>query len=83
LMSSLNYFDYLTTGNLKSMIKELSKASPWLQKQMKTSNNGMIVDLDGGRLLGLVSKLVKPGHKTVMQLLLENWEDVEVEDMYR
>jgi hypothetical protein len=34
-------------------------------------------------LLGLVSKLVKPGHKTVMQLLLENWEDVEVEDMYR
>jgi hypothetical protein len=48
LMSSLNYFDYLTTGNLKSMIKELSKASPWLQKQMKTSNNRMIVDLDGG-----------------------------------
>jgi len=47
-MSSLNYFDYLTTGNLKSMIKEQSKASPWLQKQIKTSNNGMIVDLDGG-----------------------------------
>jgi len=43
----------------------------------------MIVDLDGGAYLVSYPKLVKPGHKTVMRLLLENWEDVEVEDMYR
>jgi hypothetical protein len=82
-MSSLNYFDYLTTGNLKSMIKELSKASPWLQKQMKTSNNGMIVDLDGGVYLVSYPSWSSQGIRRVMQLLLKNWEDVEVEDMYR
>jgi hypothetical protein len=29
-------------------IKKLAKPSTWLQKQMKTSDNGMIGDLDGG-----------------------------------
>jgi hypothetical protein len=32
---------------------------------------------------GLISKLVKPGHKMVVRLALQLRADVEAEDMYR
>ena len=62
----------------QTAIKKLVKPSTWLQKQMKTSDNGMIGDLDGGvcssKLTDVMSypNRVKPGHKMVLRLALEN-----------